>query len=52
MSSVNLRELAIDRAAGTASARRPRRSLLRMIIPLAILVGFAGVTAWSLRETA
>ena len=51
MSSVNLRELAIDRAAGTASARRPRRSLLRMFIPVAILVGFAGVTAWSLRDS-
>src|SRR5436190_4175969 len=51
MSSVNLRELAIDRAAGPAGARRPRRSLLRIVVPLAILVGFAGVTAWSLRDS-
>lgn len=51
MSAVNLRELAIDRAAGPAGARRPRRSLLRIVIPLAIFAGFAGVSAWSLRDS-
>ncbi|QDT52771.1 Macrolide export protein MacA [Caulifigura coniformis] len=51
MSALNLRELALDRAAGPASIRRPRRSLLRLLIPIGILLGFAAVTAWSLRDS-
>lgn len=51
MSAVNLRELAVDRAAVPSGVKRPRRSLLRILVPLAILAGFAGVSAWSLRES-
>ena len=48
--ALNLRELAIDRAAGPVS-RRPRRSLARLLVPLSVLAGFAAVSIWSFRDS-
>jgi len=48
---VDLRELAVDRGARTAiSVRRPRNWFTRLVIPAALLAGFAGLLAWSLRD--
>jgi len=48
---VDLRELAVDRGArSAASVRRPRNWFTRLVIPAALLFGFAGLLAWSLRD--
>ena len=48
---VDLRELAVDRSARSAvTVRRPRNLLTRWAIPAALLLGFAGLLAWSLRD--
>lgn len=48
---VDLRQLAVDRSQPTATAQVKRRSLLvRYGLPAAILVTFAAVIGWSLRD--
>ncbi len=49
---VDLQALAVDRGArATAAAvRRPRNWFTRLVIPAALLVGFNGLLAWSLRD--
>ncbi|MCC9608374.1 efflux RND transporter periplasmic adaptor subunit [Blastopirellula sp. JC732] len=49
-SSVDLRQLAIDRGATTIAPRR--RLLTRYVIPGAIAAGFLALVAWSLRDFA
>lgn len=50
-SQIDLRQLAVDRSgAGSSSIPRKRAWLTRWGIPLAIIVGFAGIAGWSARE--
>ena len=50
-SKVNLRELAVERTAPTAVSRRPRKLATRYGIPAVLLIAFAAVISWSLRES-
>ena len=48
---VDLQALAVDRNRSAQTAlRRPRNWFTRLAIPAALLVGFAGLLAWSLRD--
>jgi RND family efflux transporter MFP subunit len=49
---VDLQALAVDRSARAAGrqVRRPRNILTRYVVPAALILGFAGLLAWSLRD--
>jgi multidrug efflux pump subunit AcrA (membrane-fusion protein) len=47
---VNLQELAVQRTPAR-TVKRPRPSIVRALVPLLILAGFAGVVAWSFRDS-
>jgi multidrug efflux pump subunit AcrA (membrane-fusion protein) len=49
---VDLRALAVDRGSRekASAIRRPRNWFTRLVIPAALLAGFAGLLAWSLRD--
>ncbi|MDX1946980.1 MAG: biotin/lipoyl-binding protein [Pirellulaceae bacterium] len=50
-SPVDLRQLAIERpAAGSSPLPRRRAWLTRWVVPLVIVLGFAGVVGWSARN--
>ena len=48
---LDLKELAIDRDSATNSVLRVRAHLLtRYVLPLTLVIGFFGLTFWSLRD--
>jgi RND family efflux transporter MFP subunit len=49
---VDLQALAVDRSArgNSATVRRPRNLLARYVVPAALILGFAGLLGWSLRD--
>ncbi len=49
--SVDLRELAVNRSPAGGLARRPRAILSRIVLPCVILGGFVAALVWSLRDT-
>src|SRR5947207_8947287 len=50
--NVDLRQLAVRRDEPISpAARRPRRWLTRVVLPAAVLLGFAAVTAWAARDS-
>ncbi len=52
VTTLDLRPLAVDRGGGEVSARRPPRHVgARYLLPLAIVVGFVSLLAWSVRDS-
>lgn len=50
--TVDLRQLAVDRSGTKAPRRGPRRSVLaRYVLPLGVILGFGLVVAWSARDS-
>ncbi len=50
--TVDLRQLALDRSGAKAPRRGPRRSVLaRYVLPLGVILGFGLVVAWSARDS-
>ena len=52
-STLDLRQLAVDRTSSAATKIRPRRKhlLTRYVVPLGIFLGFAAVIGWAARES-